>query len=371
MEKKCPGCGAVLQTVDDQQEGYIPATLYDSEDAICQRCYRLRNYGEFITIPLASDEFVKILDAANKEKCLIVYVIDIFNFDGSIIENFNEHTKNCPIYVLVNKCDVLPKSLKMQRIKEWCSKKLKEKGIDYVQLELISSLKNTNIDGLLNRILKYSMNKSIYVVGNANVGKSSIINNILKQYKNSTENLVTSSIFPGTTINVINIPINDGQYLYDTPGLMNNGCIYKYLENKNLKRVMNKKEIKPINLPLNAGQSIFIGSIACIDFVSGDSTSFILYGSPLLHIHRTKLAVSNDKFNECQKDPVYVPKANSKLNKESMDCHEFDLDSEKRVSINISGLLWFDILKGKQKVKVYVPKGIDVSIGIPLIGGGK
>ncbi|NLB11034.1 ribosome biogenesis GTPase YqeH, partial [bacterium] len=90
-EKRCPGCGAILQTLDDQEQGYIPATLYNREDAICQRCFKLRHYGQFFTVPTVGKEYEKLLITANKEQNLLVYVIDLFNFDGSIIGDLMDY----------------------------------------------------------------------------------------------------------------------------------------------------------------------------------------------------------------------------------------------------------------------------------------
>ena len=42
-QKRCLGCGIVLQDQNVLQEGYT--TSLDND--ICQRCFRMRNYGEY------------------------------------------------------------------------------------------------------------------------------------------------------------------------------------------------------------------------------------------------------------------------------------------------------------------------------------
>ena len=42
-EKKCLGCGVVLQDENILQEGYTTSL----ENDICQRCFRMKNYGEY------------------------------------------------------------------------------------------------------------------------------------------------------------------------------------------------------------------------------------------------------------------------------------------------------------------------------------
>ncbi len=368
-EKTCPGCGAVLQTIDDQAEGYIPAPLYNNPDAICQRCFQLQHYGRFTSVPIANEELMKIFKTANAEKSLLVYVIDIFNFYGSIIENLAEIVPDSPIFVIVNKFDLLPRSLKEERIIQWVKNRLAEQKVKFVDIVLISTINNRNVDGLFDRIMQYANNNNVYVIGNANVGKSSVINVLLKQYNNLTSQYITSSVFPGTTLNVVKIPFSDKNYLYDTPGLMVDKCIYKYLDGKNLKRVINSKEINPVNMTVYPGQSLFIGTVACIDIIEGDNTPLIVYGSNGLKYHRTKLALSAEKFSSLENDPLYLPKANCHLSKATMDCHEIKIDTKQRISIVISGLVWVDVLKGRLTMKVYVPRGIEVIKSNPLIGG--
>ena len=42
-EKRCQGCGVLLQNENILQEGYTT----NLENDICQRCFRLKNYGEY------------------------------------------------------------------------------------------------------------------------------------------------------------------------------------------------------------------------------------------------------------------------------------------------------------------------------------
>ena len=42
MTKYCKGCGVLLQNEDENALGYVP-TL---DASYCQRCYRIRHYGD-------------------------------------------------------------------------------------------------------------------------------------------------------------------------------------------------------------------------------------------------------------------------------------------------------------------------------------
>lgn len=370
-ERRCPGCGAIFQSIDDTQEGYIPASLLARKDAICQRCFQLQHYGKFKTIPIHNEELLKIYQAATKEKALFVFIVDIFNFYGSMIEDLEKHIGKSKLYVIVNKYDLLPKSVKEERIKKWVETRLCERNLNPVEITLVSAINNKNMDGLLDKISKHADNHNIYFIGNANVGKSSIINSLMKQYKNTSTQYITSSIYPGTTLNVVKIPYENDTFLYDTPGLMNDFSIYQYLDGRNLKRVVTSKEIKPINMTLYSKQSLFIGTVAIVDIIKGGQTPIILYGSEFIKYHRTKLATSGEKFSALLKEPLYLPKPNCLLKKEEMDVFDFDINTDHRISLIINGLVWLDILKGKVTLKIYVPKGVNVILSEPIIGGKK
>lgn len=371
-QKHCYGCGATLQSEDSTKEGYLPKEVVEKREdgeLLCQRCFKLQHYGMLLETPLANDEFKKILKKAGTNKCLIVYVMDIFNFSGSIIENLYEYAKENPVLVAMNKIDVLPKSVPEEKIKKWVEKRLKEYKVRYEDVFLVSSRKGHAIDELFARIVEMSEGKDVYVVGNANVGKSSLINSILKRYSNNTGHMITASVFPGTTLNVVQIPFDDDCFIYDTPGLIYNKSIYNYLDAKNLRKVLPKKEMKPITYQLQAAQSISIGGIACVDFIKGNSTSFIFYGSNFLQYHRSKLNnKTNEKFIKLTKDPEVFPKANCELTRENMEVHHFKLP-KGRISIIISGLVCIDILNGGQEVDVYAPKDVRVYLRETLIGG--
>ena len=60
MTKKCNGCGAVFQSLDSNLEGYIKEeNILKSE--ICERCFRIKNYGDYKFIDKNNIDFINIL----------------------------------------------------------------------------------------------------------------------------------------------------------------------------------------------------------------------------------------------------------------------------------------------------------------------
>lgn len=275
-EKKCMGCGVVLQEDNMLQEGYTTSL----ENDICQRCFRMKNYGEYQVVAKSNEEYLSILKGVGTTKDLVLYVTDLLNLEEDILK-IREYIKNKIILVL-NKRDVLPKSIKEEKLIAY----FKENDTFFEEIIVVSVEKNFNIDYLLKQIKKLQTSKNVYVVGHTNAGKSTLINKLIKNYSTSTTQELTMSPLPSTTLDTVTIEINDYLTLIDTPGLVDNSSLINYLNTKMLKKVSPKKEIKPRTYQLKKGQSLVIEDIVRIDYKEGDKNSFTLFISNDLKVKR-------------------------------------------------------------------------------------
>ena len=80
-----------------------------------------------------------------------------------------------------------------------------KEGLKPVDVIITSGKKNLNLDTIYDAIDTYRKGRDVYVVGMTNVGKSTFINALLKHYAGVTDNLITTSEFPGTTLDLIEI----------------------------------------------------------------------------------------------------------------------------------------------------------------------
>ena len=197
-EKRCAGCGVLLQDENILQEGYTT----NLENDLCQRCFRMKNYGEYQVITKSNSEYIEILKEVGKTKDLVIYITDLLNLEKNI-EEIRSIIPNKMILVL-NKMDVLPKSVKEEKLKRY----LANNDVNFEEIIVISTEKNYNIDYLLKRIKFFQTSKNVYVVGHTNAGKSSLINKLIKNYSNNPQEL-TMSPLPSTTLNMVNIEINN------------------------------------------------------------------------------------------------------------------------------------------------------------------
>lgn len=362
---KCIGCGIAIQTTDKQAEGYAPPSSLEKEDAICQRCFKLRNYNELQPVSLSGDDFLAILNGIGAKQGLVVKVVDIFDFNGSWINGLQRFVGKKDILLIGNKSDILPKSINPNRVKNWMKAEAAKLGLKPVDVLLVSAVKGHGMQEALDAIEQYREGKDVYVVGCTNVGKSTFINRIIKE-ATGVKDVITTSYFPGTTLDVVEIPLDDGKSLIDTPGIINDHQIAHYLDAHDLKLITPKKELKPKVYQLNDGQTLFIGGLARFDFVAGDRSSFTIYAANGLEIHRTKLENADELYAKHRGEMLSPPGTASLDLLPALVRHEFSI-KEAKTDIVISGLGWITVQHANVQVAVHAPKGVNVLIRPSLI----
>lgn len=294
-EKKCMGCGVVLQDENILQEGYTTSL----ENDICQRCFRMKNYGEYQMIAKSNEEYLSILKSVGETKDLVLYITDLLNIDKDIAK-MRELVPNKMILVL-NKKDALPKSVKEEKLIQY----FKDMNLEFEEIIVVSVNKNYNIDYLLKRIKYYQTSKNVYAIGHTNAGKSSLINKLIKNYSDKTQE-ITMSPLPSTTLNTITIEINDYLTLIDTPGLVDSGSILNIVDSKMVKKISPVKEIKPKTYQIRKNQSIIIEDFLRIDYVDGVKNSFTLYVSNGLKVKRLLNSSNRDDLKNLNKTTYQV-----------------------------------------------------------------
>ena len=362
--KRCYGCGAIIQSENEKHIGYVPKDATTKDHILCRRCFQLKNYHKLQTTSLTKDDFLNLLDHIGEKDCLVVYMIDLFDFEGSRIQGLLRHIGYNDVLVLANKRDLLPKSVKERKLEHWVRRRLKEEGMKPVDVIVTSGKKNMNMDKIYDAMMTYRKQSDIYVVGATNVGKSTFINALLKHYAQVEEqNLITVSEFPGTTLDFIEIPLDEQTYLYDTPGIVNESQMTHFVDPKILKKIIPQSELRPIGFQLQEKQTIYFDGLGRIDYISGGQSSFITYFSRQLKIHRTK-TVNADALYDRHKTFQFEIDGMQSIH--DMKTYDFTLKSGK-CDIVISGLGFITISSKGGKIKVHVPPQISVTIREAII----
>ena len=100
-ELYCIGCGAKIQSEDKTEPGYTPRAAIqkglENNELYCQRCFRLRHYNEVADVSLTDDDFLRLLNQIGQTDALIVNVVDIFDFNGSLIPGLHRFVGECTV----------------------------------------------------------------------------------------------------------------------------------------------------------------------------------------------------------------------------------------------------------------------------------
>ena len=221
MNKKCIGCGSILQTENPNALGYIREDII-KEAKYCERCFKIINYNLKTTTNLENIN-TYILDVINKKAKYVYFMVDFLNINSETINTFK--LIKVPKCLVISKLDIIPKSIKCPNITEYL------RSYYNIQEKIIyqSSKKELHTNEIVSNI-KSSNLKEAYIVGYTNSGKSSLINTLI----NNEEKLTTSNNM-NTTIDFIKINL-DGITIIDSPGFVYRLPIYKSDEFDLIKR---------------------------------------------------------------------------------------------------------------------------------------
>ena len=203
MTKKCLGCGVVLQDSFIDKDGYTPKITND----LCQRCFRLKNYGEKKNSNIIINNDM-LIDSIKKKNAFVIFVVDFLNIYNSIIDLYKKINGNK--ILVITKSDVIPSNI------------IKDKVIDNIKriyninddIYLTSIYDNYNINVLKNIIDK--QNKVLFA-GFTNAGKSSLINKLI-------DSNLTVSRKSNTTLDFVKLKYNNTT-IFDSPGFIDD-CFY-------------------------------------------------------------------------------------------------------------------------------------------------
>lgn len=277
---RCLGCGVVLQDKDPDKDGYV----IDIQKGLCERCFIIKNYGQNKLIKKTNIDYMRITDNI-RDNDIVVYVSSLLTLNLDYLNKFKQ------VILVLTKRDVLPKSVKDNKIIKY----VKERYDNVIDVITISAYKKYHLDELYNKLSKYK-DKHIYFVGITNSGKSTLINEMIKSYS-QTEGKITTSNYPSTTLDTV--PVKVGELnIIDTPGIVIENSIINTLDNKGIKKINSKKEIKPITIQINGKGAILIDEFIRIEYETNIS-SMTLYLS-------NNLKVSNISLNNPRLKDKYI-----------------------------------------------------------------
>ncbi len=358
---RCSSCGAILQDEQKNEVGYISPSRIEKhiEELTCNRCYNLRHYNA------SSNEFdadyKKILANAVKSNSLIVLVIDLFSFEPSLIPNISQYLGD-NVLVILNKRDVIPSSKDDNTILEESKKRLASEHIYPKKMILFSSYSGLNVKELFDSMNELRKGKDVYFIGSFLVGKSSIVTEMLRQYKNTTDRMIVTKQVEGTVLDVMEIPLDEDSSMYDTPGIYNPSSILNQLERDTYKYIIPREEIKPREIVLEQDQYLMFGGVACLGLETEGKTSIVLNASNSLEINKVKKDKLERSFNSLASNKLGKPSSSLISQLSDLERKEILIPPSGNIKLTIYGLLNMTFKGEGQKIVIYLPKKVNIKV---------
>ncbi len=362
MFLKCSGCGAYLQFDDPRKPGYIPYEVYErrlaeGKEILCQRCFRIKHYGKFEPVRMDTD-FIKELKNVIGPFNLVLWVIDITDFEGTYRPEIQKLLEGRKVIYAVTKVDLLPKAVSKKEIKEWLKKRLPHKYPE--DIRILSSVKNFGLNALKKHLLSFGYDKAL-VIGVTNVGKSSVVNAL-------SESPTLVSPFPGTTLGLIRRKVKGVKfYLYDTPGIMTKDRAIDLVSPECQKETVFVGKLTRRTFKPEKGRNILVGGLfkISIDYEGDLKPIFQIFTYEGVKLHDTKPEKAKELFEERIGDFLVPPCSKKEIESISFSESEFVLDTDKELVG--TGLFWINVKRGPFKIKLMYPKNVKIVLREPLI----
>jgi hypothetical protein len=359
--RRCYSCGVVLQSKDHDKDGYVEKELLQDLSKgvlFCQKCFHSEKYNLSPREASLDHEFFTLIADAQATDALIVYVINLFSFEAGFIRALNHWLSGLDILVLANKRDIIPQDVSDEALKEYVAHRLRVEKLKVSDVKLVSASENYNIRDVIDTIKDLRKRRDVYIIGQKYSGKTTLMEAFLKEYKNVSRTNIITQNYPGTNLKVMQIPIDQSTYFYDTPGLGNDNCILEKVEKQVLKSIVPIKRIEKRLYTLSKDQSLFIGGLARIELVEGEKTAVGCYFSSEVDIRKIIVAEPNNQFLRTLNKNLLHPTSKNLQSLKDFDIYDVVVDEEGSRDIGINGLGWFSFIGNKQTFRLYVPKGV-------------
>jgi len=362
--RRCHNCGAILQDERPEDVGYVlPETLANTSARVlfCNKCFDESRYNFAPRTPKVSPDFLTMLADAEASDALIVYVVDLFSFENSFIPEVNSLVEGLPLIVVANKRDLLPEEVPDEDLREYVAHRFRVAGLSLTRddVYLASLTSSAEVSHISKAINEKRRRHDVYFIGAEGAGKTLLITSFLRNYKNSSNRVVQTGNYPGTSLAVMQIPLDSSSYAYDTPGTSLDNSLLSHLDPKSRRAVMPTVEVKQRTESLTEGESIMIGGLARIELLKGEKTHIREFFSKKVELHKAKSKGEAVFFKKLAAGDL-LPACPSISAPADFDAYDIGVEESGDRDIGIAGLGWISFIGEGQTFRVYVPKGVSI-----------
>ena len=369
---RCQSCGAILQAESKKEPGFISKAVFENgvpKIPYCNSCYEKMLSLNGSSLDHETDkDILKILKDAVATDSLIVWIVDLFSFNGTLNPDVVKRIKRLNILVIGSKRDLMPSFATDEMLSRYIDERFAEVGINPIAIKLIGSEDAINIKEILDLFAEYRKGRDVYLIGELNSGKTTFINKMLKDYKNNTRWQVKTELYPGTNSSVLEIPLTNSSFFYELPDLSNSTSVFSRVEPSVQRLITPKKEVVMIRKFIGDGTAICVGNLACLYVIKGHHTSIRVFTAEKVECK----TVANDKVDDFMADNLkkkhLKPVSERYRSFRDYDMFEYDLeDDDLRHDISVEGLCWFSMRGKGQTVRILLPKGAAIKESLSKI----
>ena len=352
-KKRCPGCGAVFQSENEDLPGYLVPGKEPVDGVICKRCFQMRHYGTYKKASISDPMIQSGIEEQAKNASAVFLVMDVTRPEISFSDLDWAEALGKPIFLIANKADLLEPWSTREEILHWLEDRT---GIPSEQILLVSA-RNRGDMSELRAIVKdgFGANERVLFAGAANVGKSTIMCELLKK------EAPTVSRLPGTTVGLTEYAMPDGPMLVDAPGLKGEDPFLPMLCPDCLASLSPKKVFQCATEVMKTGQTMFFGGLASVTITDAGERGWVRVGAfapDSVTLHRTRQERIEDIIRDHSGELVVPPcrKCADKLARLEQGEETFALHVEQDLAI--PGIGWLAIYSGSCKATLRAPSSV-------------
>ncbi len=370
---RCYHCGAILQCENENEKGYIiPESLHRAtpiQIIYCDRCFEtMKAFNNSELEQKVDQEVLKILDDAFATDALIIWVVDLFSFNGTLNSEIAKKVKKLNVIVVGNKRDLFPLNVKDESLVEYLNTTFNAYGIKPKSVRLLGATNKIDSKQLIDSVNTARKGHDVYMIGNSTSGKTSIINRAMKGFENKTTRQIKTITYPGTNVNVLEIPLSRSSFFYELPGISQTTSATGKLEKDVVRQIVPKKVVKLITRTMSAGDALMVGSLAAFEIIKGKTTNYRFYSAEGVETRKVQSKKLDDYINENNIRRFARPVSERLVSFLDYDMFEYAMENDKKWhDIAIEGLGWLSFIAQGQMIRVRLPKGVALKESIAKI----
>ena len=370
---RCYHCGAILQCENEDEKGYIiPESLHRAtpiQIIYCDKCFEtMKAFNNSELEQKVDKEVLKILDDAYATDAYIIWVVDLFSFNGQLNSEIANKIKKLNVTVVGTKRDLFPVNMKDDSLVEYLVERFNEYGIKPKSVRLYGASSKMDSKELISAMNEARKGHDVYMIGNSTSGKTSIINKAMKGFENKTTRQIKTITYPGTSVNVLEIPLSRSSFFYELPGISQTTSAQGRLEKDVVRQITPRKAVKVTTRTMGAGDALMVGSLAAFEVIKGKVASYRFYAAEGVETRKVQSKKLDDYINENNIRRFARPVSERLVSFLDYDMFEYAMENDNKWhDIAIEGLGWLSFIAQGQMIRVRLPKGISLKEGLAKI----